>query len=76
MGSGSVDRVRWFIRSLVELTLTHFRISPLPRPMCARHRAKPHIDENTIGVCPILGSTFDGTFEDVKGACRAFDGLW
>lgn len=29
-------------------------------------RAKPLIDENTIGVCPILGSTFNGEFEDVK----------
>jgi len=30
-------------------------------------RAKPLIDENTIGVCPILGSTYNGEFEDVKG---------
>jgi hypothetical protein len=30
-------------------------------------RAKPLIDENTIGVCPILGSTFNGEFEDVQG---------
>lgn len=30
-------------------------------------RAKPLIDENTIGVCPILGSTFNGEYEDVKG---------
>lgn len=29
-------------------------------------RAKPFIDENTIGVCPILGSTFNGEFENVK----------
>ena len=29
-------------------------------------RARPLIDENTIGVCPILGSTFNGEFEDVK----------
>lgn len=34
-----------------------------------RRRAKPLIDENTIGVCPILGSTFNGEYEDVKGAC-------
>jgi len=25
------------------------------------------IDENTIGVCPILGSTYNGEYEDVKG---------
>jgi glutamate decarboxylase len=30
-------------------------------------RARPLIDENTIGVCPILGSTFNGEYEDVKG---------
>lgn len=29
--------------------------------------ARPLIDENTIGVCPILGSTFNGEYEDVKG---------
>ena len=27
----------------------------------------PLVDENTIGVCPILGSTFNGEYEDVKG---------
>ncbi|CAM9164187.1 unnamed protein product [Phaeothamnion confervicola] len=30
-------------------------------------RARPLIDENTIGVCPILGSTFNGEYEDIKG---------
>ncbi|KAJ3292185.1 hypothetical protein HDU79_001693 [Rhizoclosmatium sp. JEL0117] len=29
-------------------------------------RALPLINENTIGVCPILGSTFNGEFENVK----------
>eukprot|EP01094_Clydonella_sp_ATCC50884_P003892 TRINITY_DN129_c0_g1_i5.p1 TRINITY_DN129_c0_g1~~TRINITY_DN129_c0_g1_i5.p1 ORF type:complete len:499 (+),score=164.85 TRINITY_DN129_c0_g1_i5:99-1595(+) len=29
-------------------------------------RARPLIDSNTIGVCAILGSTFNGEFEDVK----------
>ena len=29
--------------------------------------AKAFIDENTIGVAPILGSTFNGEFEDVQG---------
>eukprot|EP01126_Amoeba_proteus_P054424 TRINITY_DN6695_c0_g2_i14.p1 TRINITY_DN6695_c0_g2~~TRINITY_DN6695_c0_g2_i14.p1 ORF type:complete len:366 (+),score=69.53 TRINITY_DN6695_c0_g2_i14:611-1708(+) len=28
--------------------------------------ARPLIDENTIGVCPILGSTYNGEFENVK----------
>ncbi|RHY61133.1 hypothetical protein DYB30_006143 [Aphanomyces astaci] len=30
-------------------------------------RAVPLIDENTIGVCVVLGSTFNGEFEDVQG---------
>ncbi|XP_063930553.1 uncharacterized protein LOC135142734 [Zophobas morio] len=30
-------------------------------------RAKPLLDENTIGICIILGSTYNGEFEDVKG---------
>jgi Pyridoxal-dependent decarboxylase conserved domain len=29
-------------------------------------RAKPLIDADTIGVCPILGSTFNGEYENVK----------
>lgn len=34
-------------------------------------RARALIDENTIGVCPILGSTFNGEYEDVKGERHA-----
>ncbi|KAG5184951.1 pyridoxal phosphate-dependent transferase [Tribonema minus] len=30
-------------------------------------RAEPLIDENTIGVCCLLGSTFNGEYEDIKG---------
>ncbi|KAG5181625.1 pyridoxal phosphate-dependent transferase [Tribonema minus] len=30
-------------------------------------RAKPLVDENTIGVCAMLGSTYNGEYEDVKG---------
>lgn len=33
-------------------------------------RAEKLCDENTIGVCPILGSTFNGEFEDVAGICE------
>jgi len=33
------------------------------------------IDENTIGVCPILGSTFNGEFEDVEGISKMLDDL-
>ena len=32
-------------------------------------------DENTIGVVPVLGSTFDGSYEPVKDICEALDDL-
>jgi glutamate decarboxylase len=32
-------------------------------------------DENTIGVVPVLGSTFDGSYEPVKEICAALDEL-
>ncbi len=32
-------------------------------------------DENTIGVVAILGSTFDGAYEDVKGISEALDSV-
>ncbi len=32
-------------------------------------------DENTIGVIPVLGSTFDGSYEPVKDVCAALDDL-
>jgi glutamate decarboxylase len=32
-------------------------------------------DENTIAVVPVLGSTFDGSYEPVKGICDALDAL-
>ena len=32
-------------------------------------------DENTIGVVPVLGSTFDGSYEPVKDICAALDDL-
>jgi hypothetical protein len=37
-------------------------------------RAKALIDENTIGVCPILGSTFNGEYEDVQGKTGGREG--
>ncbi|MCU0298106.1 MAG: glutamate decarboxylase [Candidatus Nanopelagicales bacterium] len=36
-------------------------------------RATALVDENTIGVVAILGSTFDGTYEPVKEICDALD---
>ncbi len=33
------------------------------------------VDENTIGVVAILGSTFDGSYEPVKDVCDALDAL-
>jgi glutamate decarboxylase len=35
--------------------------------------AIPHCDENTIGVVPVLGSTFDGSYEPVAEICAALD---
>ena len=36
-------------------------------------RMLPFLDENTIGVVPVLGSTFDGSYEPVAGICAALD---
>ncbi|WP_042368703.1 glutamate decarboxylase [Streptacidiphilus neutrinimicus] len=33
------------------------------------------VDENTIGVVGVLGSTFDGSFEPIKEICEALDDL-
>jgi glutamate decarboxylase len=38
-------------------------------------RMLPYIDENTIGVVPILGSTFDGSYEPVAEIAAALDRL-
>jgi glutamate decarboxylase len=37
-------------------------------------RMLPFVDENTIGVVPVLGSTFDGSYEPVQEVCAALDG--
>ncbi|MEA2423025.1 MAG: glutamate decarboxylase, partial [Thermoleophilaceae bacterium] len=37
--------------------------------------AVKHVDENTIGVVAILGSTFDGSYEPVGAICAALDEL-
>jgi glutamate decarboxylase len=37
--------------------------------------AVKHCDENTIGVVPVLGSTFDGSYEPVADICAALDTL-
>jgi glutamate decarboxylase len=34
-----------------------------------------YCDENTIGVCAVLGSTFDGSYEPVEEICAALDQL-
>ena len=36
-------------------------------------RAVQQCDENTIGVVPVLGSTFDGSYEPVADICAALD---
>ena len=38
----------------------------------AEHAAQ-QIDENTIGVVTILGSTFDGSYEPIEEICKKLD---
>ena len=38
-------------------------------------RLLDHVDENTIGVVAVLGSTMDGTYEPVAESCAALDEL-
>jgi glutamate decarboxylase len=37
--------------------------------------AAAECDENTIGVCAVLGSTFDGSYEPIADICKALDQL-
>jgi glutamate decarboxylase len=37
-------------------------------------RLLQHVDENTIGVVAVLGSTMDGSYEPVQQICAALDG--
>ena len=52
-----------------------------PRPDGGRpvhlnaEEAVKRCDENTIGVVPILGSTFDGSYEPIEDICKALDKL-
>jgi glutamate decarboxylase len=52
---------------LVPMEGDRFTLSP--------EEAVKRCDENTIGVVPILGSTFDGTYEPVADICAALDRL-
>ena len=36
-------------------------------------RLRDHVDENTIGVVAVLGSTMDGSYEPVQAICAALD---
>jgi glutamate decarboxylase len=38
-------------------------------------RLLEHVDENTIGVVAVLGSTMDGSYEPVQDICAALDGF-
>jgi glutamate decarboxylase len=50
---------------LVPMEGQRFHLSP--------EEAIARCDENTIGVCAILGSTFDGSYEPVADICAALD---
>ncbi|SFS71277.1 glutamate decarboxylase [Saccharopolyspora flava] len=58
-----------------------FEIEPRYVPMegdrftLSAEEALKRVDENTIGVVAILGSTFDGAYEPVAEICRALDEL-
>ncbi|HET9256233.1 MAG TPA: glutamate decarboxylase [Pseudonocardiaceae bacterium] len=59
----------------------YFEVEPRLVPMAGDRfhldaaSALPHVDENTIGVVAVLGSTFDGSYEPVAGICAALDEL-
>ena len=59
----------------------YFEVEPRPVPMSGDRfhldaaTALEHVDENTIGVVAILGSTFDGSYEPVAEICAALDRL-
>ncbi|MEB3367239.1 glutamate decarboxylase [Saccharopolyspora mangrovi] len=58
-----------------------FEVEPRYVPMegerftLSAEEALRRVDENTIGVVTIMGSTFDGSYEPVAEVCRALDEL-
>lgn len=59
----------------------YFEVAPRLVPMQGERfhldaaSALPHVDENTIGVVAVLGSTFDGSYEPVAEICATLDEL-
>jgi glutamate decarboxylase len=59
----------------------YFEVEPRLVPMAGERfhldaaSALPHVDENTIGVVAVLGSTFEGSYEPVAEICAALDEL-
>jgi glutamate decarboxylase len=59
----------------------YFEVEPRLVPMQGTRlhldaeQARAHVDEDTIGVVAILGSTFDGSYEPVAEICAALDDL-
>ena len=57
----------------------YFEVEPRVVPMQGdrfhldAEQAAAHVDEDTIGVVAILGSTFDGSYEPVADICAALD---
>jgi glutamate decarboxylase len=57
----------------------YFEVEPRVVPMRGdrfhldAEQAAAHVDEDTIGVVAVLGSTFDGSYEPVAGICAALD---
>ncbi len=59
----------------------YFEVEPRLVPMRGERfhldaaSALPHVDQDTIGVVAVLGSTFDGSYEPVAEICAALDEL-
>jgi glutamate decarboxylase len=59
----------------------YFEVEPRLVPMTGARfhldaeQARAHVDEDTIGVVAVLGSTFDGSYEPVADICAALDDL-
>jgi glutamate decarboxylase len=59
----------------------YFEVEPRLVPMSGERfhldaeQALAHVDEDTIGVVAVLGSTFDGSYEPVAEICAALDDL-
>jgi glutamate decarboxylase len=84
-GSGSTGRPNIVMGGNVQVCwdkfANYFEVEPRLVPMQGdrfhldAEQALAHVDEDTIGVVAILGSTFDGSYEPIAEICAALDDL-